>query len=166
MSYISSGRQFFLFCVVALWSVVTLWWMELRESVLFSFGINLFFIKQILIMLYVTTEYFVFFPKSSSKISNILESACKSTSLLIFSKISTSAEKSPHLGTLATCFQELRDETRTGRECDKPVTNNSREVCETQKTCEIEHVCMVYFVLCMLLHKTNFSFLASRTILW
>ncbi len=57
--------------------------MDLRESVFFSFGINLFFNKKILIMLYLTTEVFVFFLKSGSKISNILESACKSASLLI-----------------------------------------------------------------------------------
>ncbi len=57
---------------------------DLRESALFSFGINLFFDKQILIMLHLTTQFFVFFPKSSSKISNILESARKSASLLIF----------------------------------------------------------------------------------
>ncbi len=102
MSYTSSRRQFFFwFCVVALWSVVTLWWTNLRESVLCSFGINLFFNKQILIMLYLTTKFFVFSRKSSSKISNISESALKSASLLIFSKISGSAEKSAHLGTLS-----------------------------------------------------------------
>ncbi len=67
---------------MALWSVVT--WMDLQELVLFSFGIKLFFNKQILIVLYVTTEFFVFSPKSSSEIGNILESACKSASLLIF----------------------------------------------------------------------------------
>ncbi len=58
--------------------------MDLREPVLFSFGINLFLNKQILIVLYLITEFFVFFPKSNSKISNILESARKSASLLIF----------------------------------------------------------------------------------
>ncbi len=57
---------------------------SVRPSVLCSLGINLFFNKQILIMLYLTTDFFVFFPKSSSEISNILESARKSTSWLIF----------------------------------------------------------------------------------
>ncbi len=78
----SSGRQFFFFFfwfyVVALWSVVTLWCMDLRKSALLSFGINLFFNSKILILLYLTTEFFVFLPKSSNKISNILESASKS----------------------------------------------------------------------------------------
>ncbi len=55
---------------------MALWCTDFRQSVLFSFGI--------LIMLYLTTEFFVFFLKSSSKISNILESARKSASLLIF----------------------------------------------------------------------------------
>ncbi len=43
MSYTFSGMQFFFwFCLVALWSVVSLWWMDLRKSVLFSLGIILF----------------------------------------------------------------------------------------------------------------------------
>ncbi len=82
--YIFWEAVFFWFCVVALWSVVTLWWMDLRGS-LFSFRIILFFNKKILIMLYLTAEFFfVFFPKSSSKISIILKLAHKSASLLIF----------------------------------------------------------------------------------
>ncbi len=70
MSYASSGRPFFFFfwfCVVALWSVVMM--DGLQESVLFSFRIILFFNNQILIMLHLTTEFFVFFLKSSCKIS-------------------------------------------------------------------------------------------------
>ncbi len=38
----------------------------------------------------------------------------------------------------------------------KPATDNLREVCETQKTCVMRHVCMSYFVLFMLLHAIDF----------
>ncbi len=42
------------------------------------------FNKQILIMLHLANKFFVFFPKSRGKISNILKSARKSASWLIF----------------------------------------------------------------------------------
>ncbi len=49
--------------------------------------------------------------------------------------------------------------------CLKLAIDDSQEVCETWKTCEMWHVCMGYFVLLfMLLHETDFSCFASRTI--
>ncbi len=51
-----------------------------------------FLIRKILIMLHLTTEFFVFFLKNNNKISNNLKLASKSASLLIFSKIITSAQ--------------------------------------------------------------------------
>ncbi len=47
-------------------------------------GIFCFLISKILIMLYLTTEFFVFFAKNSNKISIILKSARKLASLLVF----------------------------------------------------------------------------------
>ncbi len=88
--------------------------MDLPESVLFSFGMNLLFNKQILIMLYLTTEFFVFFPKSNCKMSDILESARKSASLLIFFR--NQQKCSAHLGTLLVervCRTQLPAELRS-----------------------------------------------------
>ncbi len=76
MSYTPSGRSFSFFGFAS--SHCDLLWHydgRICESALFSFRIILFFNKQILIMLHSTTEFFAFFPKSNSKISNILKSA-------------------------------------------------------------------------------------------
>ncbi len=43
----------------------------------------------------------------------------------------------------------------------KPAIDNSREVHEMGKTCEMRQMCMGYFVLFMLFHETDFP-LVSR----
>ncbi len=47
----------------------------------------------------------------------------------------------------------------------KLATGDSQDVCEMQKISEMRHVCMGYFVFFMLLHETDFSCLAPRTVL-
>ncbi len=46
-----------------------------------------------------------------------------------------------------------------------PAADDSQEVYEPCKTCETRHVCMGCFVLFMLLHETDFSFLAVEAVI-
>ncbi len=46
----------------------------------------------------------------------------------------------------------------------QPATDDLREVHETRKTCETQHVCSGYFVFLMLFHKTNFLCLVIEVV--